>query len=487
MEPPATGRPPPARPGQNVNLADRVGSVCAAMGLGLVTDLYELNMAASYLRRGMTAPATFSLFVRELPPGRGFVVAAGIEDCLDHLQSFGFGTDDLEWMSSHGFAAETVHALSGVRFTGDVHAVREGEILLAGEPLLEVTAPLPEAQLVETFLLNQVTFQSAIASKAARCRLAAGDMALVDFALRRTHGVDAGLAVARVCAMAGFAGTSNVEAARCFGLRAAGTMAHSYVEAFDDEVAAFAAFVEDLPGPCTFLVDTYDTIEGVEAAIEVVRRLHVDQEDPERRLAVRIDSGDLAVLSGKARGLLDAAGLHRVGIFVSGALDEYALEDLRTAGAPIDAAGVGTRVGVSADAPYLDSVYKLVAVDGRPVAKLSPGKESLPGAKQVWRREGAPDVLARREEGGPAGARALLRRAMTAGRRLEPRETLDAARERVEQGLAQLPAEARRIRDPVAPAAVVSDALGALQRETTDRLRRDVLAKSRARGAPQET
>jgi nicotinate phosphoribosyltransferase len=481
---PAAGRPG-AR--QNVNQTRGVGSVCAAMGLGLVTDLYELNMAASYLRRGMTMPATFSLFVRELPPQRGFLVAAGIEDCLDHLESFGFGAEDLEWMSSHGFTAGTVRDLSGVRFSGDVHAVSEGEVLMAGEPLLEVTAPLPEAQLVETFLLNQVTFQSAIATKAVRCTLAAGDMALVDFALRRTHGVEAGLAVARVSAMAGFVGTSNVEAARRFGLRAAGTMAHSYVEAFDNEEAAFAAFVEDLPGPYTFLVDTYDTMEGVEAAVEVVRRLHLDQDDPDRRLAVRIDSGDLAELARRARELLDASGLQRVGIFVSGALDEYSLEDLRRAGAPIDAAGVGTRVGVSADAPYLDSVYKLVAVNGRPVAKLSPGKESLPGAKQIWRRDGVSDVLARREEEGPRGGRALLHPVMSAGRRLAVRETLDTPRTRVAQGLAWLPAEARRIRDPEAPAVVISDALGALDRQTTERLRLEVLARSRARSSVQGT
>src|SRR5579863_6491504 len=219
------------------------------MSLALLTDLYELNMAASYLRRDMIYPATFSLFVRELPKDRGFVVAAGVDDCLDALERFGFSDDDADWLASHGFPADALEALVELRFTGDVHAVGEGEVLLANEPLLEVTAPLPEAQLVETMLLNLVTFQSAIATKAVRCKLAAGAMTLVDFALRRTHGPDAGLAAARVSAIAGFVGTSNVEAARRFGLRAVGTMAHSYIEAFDDESAAFAAFVEDLPGP----------------------------------------------------------------------------------------------------------------------------------------------------------------------------------------------------------------------------------------------
>ncbi|MGH8981568.1 MAG: nicotinate phosphoribosyltransferase, partial [Acidimicrobiales bacterium] len=358
------------------------------MGLALVTDLYELKMAASYLRRSMTASATFSLYVRELPPTRGFLVASGLEDCLGYLESFAFDGDDLAWLGTHGFDAEMLDALATTRFTGDVHAVPEGTVVLAGEPLLEVTAPLPEAQLVESYLLNQITYQTGLASKAVRCTLAAGDIELVDFALRRTHGVEASMAVARAGAMAGFIGTSNVEAARRHGLTAAGTMAHSYVEAFIDETAAFAAFAEDLPGPYTFLVDTYDTFEGVRRAAALIGSL-----DLPAPLAVRIDSGDLCALAFGAREILDAAGLHDVKIFLSGALDEYALERLREAGAPVDAAGVGTRVGVSADAPYLDSVYKLVSYAGRPVVKLSPGKETLPGPKQVWRRPEHPDLL----------------------------------------------------------------------------------------------
>lgn len=463
-----------------------VDSVSAAMGLALVTDLYELNMAASYLHRGMTFPATFSLFVRELPEQRGFVVAAGIEDCLDYLQSFRFTDEDTEWLATHGFPPPMVEALSGIRFTGDVHAVREGDVVVANEPLLEVTAPLPEAQLVETFLLNQVTFQSAIATKAVRCRIAAGEIPLVDFALRRTHGVEASMAVARVSAMAGFTGTSNVEAARRFGLRAVGTMAHAYVEAFADEQHAFSAFVEDIPGPYTFLVDTYDTLEGVRAAADVVRRMGLDEGD-HPRLAIRIDSGDLGALAREARFILDAAGLIDVGIFVSGALDEYALERLREAGAPIDAAGIGTRFGVSADAPYFDSVYKLVAVDGRPVAKLSEGKESLPGAKQIWRRAGTPDVLARRDEPGPEGATALLRLAMAGGKRSHQRDDLATLRARLEGGLDSFPAEARRTTNPVAPVAAISDSLRALDRETTARLRNHVVSNRRSLSTLQDT
>jgi nucleotide-binding universal stress UspA family protein len=215
------------------------------MGRALITDLYELNMAASYLRRGMTGPATFSLFTRDLPRGRGFLVAAGLADCLDYLESFAFTSEDLDWLRGAGFGEDTVRRLGRLRFTGDVHAVPEGRVVLPGEPLLEVTAPVAEAQLVETFLLNQVTFQTAIATKATRCRLAAPGIELVDFALRRTHGVDAGMAVARVSAIAGFAATSNVEAARRYGLQAAGTMAHSYIEAFRDEADAFRAFAQE--------------------------------------------------------------------------------------------------------------------------------------------------------------------------------------------------------------------------------------------------
>ena len=255
--------------------------------------------------------------------------------------------------------------------------------MFAGEPLLEVTAPIAEAQLAETVLLNHVTFQTAVATKAARCVLAARGAQLVDFAFRRTQGIDAGMAVARASAIAGFTATSNVAAARRYGLAATGTMAHSFIEAFDDEQAAFTAFAEDFPGMTTFLVDTYDTGRGVHNAIEVTRRLRLPGP-----VGVRLDSGDLAALARMARAMLDEAGLADARIFASGGLDEYAIAGLAAAGAPIDAYGVGTKMGVSADAPYLDSAYKLAAYDGRPVMKLSAGKTSPPGAKQVVPRPG---------------------------------------------------------------------------------------------------
>lgn len=414
----------------------------------LLTDLYELNMAASYLRRAMTGTATFSLFVRRLPPQRGFLVAAGLEACLEQLEHFHFEPDELAYLGQLGFDDRTVKAFAGLHFTGDVHAVPEGRIVFANEPLLEVSAPIAEAQLVETVLLNLVTFHTAVASKAARCQLAArGRIQLVEFGLRRTQGVEAGLAAARAAGLVGFAGTSNVEAARRYGMTPAGTMAHSYIEAFPNELEAFRAFAQDSPGRATFLVDTYDTLEGVDHAIEVIEALGLTAD-----AGVRIDSGDLGALARRARQRLDKAGLGHVRIFVSGDLDEVRLAELVASGAPVDAAGVGTRLGVSADAPYLDTVYKLVAFDGRPVLKLSAGKSTFPGAKQVFRGPGLSDVLALRHEPGPEGTEPLLEPAMVAGRRLsapdDPVSILAAARERFEADCALLPPATRRIADP---------------------------------------
>ena len=437
---------------------------------GLLTDLYELNMAASYLRRGMTAPATFSLFVRNLPASRGFLVAAGVDDCVEWLEQFSFGPADLRYLAGIGFDDDTVTAFGALRFTGDVWVVPEGRMVFANEPILEVTAPIAEAQLVETYLLNQVTFQTTLATKAARCRIAAaGRIELVDFGFRRTQGIEAGLAVARLSAMVGFGATSNVEAARRFGLHPAGTMAHSYIEAFPTELAAFYAFATDLPERTTFLVDTYDTLSGVAHAIEVIRRLGL-----EHHAGIRLDSGDLAQLAVDARRLLDAAGLPEVRIFVSGGLDEHDLARFASAGVPIDAAGVGTRMGVSADAPYLDSAYKLVAYDGRPVAKLSVAKATLPGAKQVFRGPGLADLIALRDEEAPPDAVRLLEPAVRAGLRVRASGSLAAARSRFEADLDQLPDDARSLSDPIAPVARISPALRRVTDEVQATARRQV-------------
>ncbi len=427
----------------------------------LLTDFYELNMAASYLRHGMRAPATFSLFVRNLPPNRGFLVAAGAESCCEWLEQFGFEDEDLAYLAHLGFDDATLESFSELRFTGEVVAVPEGRIIFANEPILEVTAALAEAQLVETYLLNQVSTQTMLATKAARCRLAAAEkIDLIEFGFRRTQGIEAGLAVARLSAMAGFSATSNVEAARRYGLVPVGTMAHSYIEAFEDEVDAFSTFASDFPDQTTFLVDTYNTLAGVARAIEVIK-----SRDLAHRSSIRLDSGDLAELSVAARRLLDSAGLFDVRILVSGGLDEYDLERFVAAGAPINAAGIGTHLGVSADAPYLDSAYKLVAYNGRPVAKLSQGKATLPGPKQIFRSAHLHDEIGCRDEVVPAGAATLLEEMMRSGRRLASLDTLSAARVRFETDLRELPEAARRLTHPVAPTSEVTPRLSRLTKQ----------------------
>jgi nicotinate phosphoribosyltransferase len=439
----------------------------------LLTDLYELNMAASYLRRDMTGTATFSLFVRSLPAARGFLVAAGVESCLDRLSEFRFEEDDIRYLrETQGYAERDLEAFRRLRFTGDVWAIPEGRVALAGEPILEVTAPLPEAQLVETLILNEVTFETTIASKAARCVIAAGGRSVIDFSFRRTQGIEAGIDVARLSSMVGFSATSNVEAARRYGLVAAGTMAHSYIEAFVSEVDAFRAFAQDFPGRATFLVDTYDTISGIKHAIEVIKEFRLSG-----RLGIRIDSGDLVALSKRGRRLLDEAGLQDVRIFASGGLDELTIDQLVRDGAVIDAFGVGTRMGVSADHPYLDTAYKLVSYMGRPVMKLSHGKMSAPGRKQVFRRlKPFGDLVGLHDEKVPAGREPLLEPLMIAGGRRSRRSPIEEAKARFLADLERLPAAARDVRSPKPPVARTSVRLSALTAST-----RRSLAASRKR------
>ena len=422
------------------------------------TDLYEVTMALSYLREDMRAPATFGLFVRALPPGRGFLVAAGLEPALDYLSRFRVGGADVEeFAQALRRPVADLGPLRGLSFDGEVRAVPEGRLVFAGEPLLEVTAPLPQAQLVETYLLSLVCHQTAVASKAARCVLAAAGRPLVDFSLRRTHGPEAGMQAARLCALVGFAGTSNIAAACRYGIPAAGTMAHSYVECFPSEEQAFRAFARTHPGPVTFLVDTYDTDRGVATAARVFADLGLGE-----GCAIRLDSGDLGALARRARTALDTAGLTDVRIIASGGLDEYGVDRLVREGAPIDAYAVGTKVGTAADAPFLDAAYKIVEYDGRPVMKLSSAKVTAPGPKQVFRGPGLRDVIGLANEEPPEGTEPLLRTVMRGGLRTEPPESLTAARGRFEADLANLPEEARRIDDPVAPEPAVSTRLSVL-------------------------
>ena len=389
-------------------------------------------MGESYVREGIAdLPATFQLFCRGLPAGWGYLVAAGLDDVLGYLERLRLHTDELGYLASTGlFSDRLIETLSDLRFTGDVRAMAEGTLFFPGEPVLEITAPLLEAQLVETVVLNQVHFQSLLASKAARCVDAADGRRLVDFALRRTHGGEAGLKVARSAYIAGFDATSNVLAGRVFGIPLAGTMAHSYVECFADEVEAFAAFTRAYPDGSTLIIDTYDTVEGARRAAHVARAV---ASQGGRVAGVRLDSGDFLKLSVLVRQILDGEGLGDVAIFTSGSLDEREIARLLAQGAPIDGFGIGSKLGVSADAPYLDMAYKLAVFDGRPVLKLSAGKATLPGAKQVWRRHTAgrfvQDLIALADEDVPDGDEPLLRSVMTHGKRTSF-DSLEAARAR---------------------------------------------------------
>lgn len=404
----------------------------------LLTDLYQLSMLQAYFREQRFDEAVFSLHFRRLPRARNYVLACGLDDALAYLETLRFGPEDLAALRAlGGFADDFLDWLALLRFRGDVYAVPEGTPVFPEEPLLEVVAPLPQAQLVETALLNLVHFQSVLASKAARVIHAARGRPVVDFALRRMHGGDAALRGARAFYLAGVSATSNVLAAWCYGIPATGTMAHSYVEAHDSEAEAFRDFCALYP-ETTLLVDSYDTLEGVRRVVALARELGAAF----RVQAVRIDSGDLGGLAVRAREILDAAGLGRVRIFASGGLDEARVADLVAAGAPIDAFGVGTQMGVSNDAPSLEMAYKLTACGGRGRLKTSPGKRILPGRKQVFRLEergvALRDVLARHDESLPG--RALLEPVMRAGERLPAgRVTLAAAREHAAAALAALP------------------------------------------------
>jgi nicotinate phosphoribosyltransferase len=406
----------------------------------LVTDLYELTMAAAYGAGVGEREASFELFVRSLPPQRRFLVAAGLDDALAGLEDWHFAPDDIDYLRGLGlFPADFLDRLGDVGFTGEVWAVPEGEVVFQGEPLVRVTAPLVEAQLVETWLLNRIGSQTLLASKAARVALACGDRAFVDFSARRDHGVDAAMAAARSAWLAGAAGTSLVAAGRRWGLPLSGTMAHSFVMSFDDERDAFRAYARTFPQGVVLLIDTYDTVEGARRAASVAREL---ADEGITISGVRLDSGDLASLSVAVREILDAAGLRDVDILASGDLDEHSVSTLVAGGAPIDAFGIGTQLGTSADAPALGAVYKLVEDAAGPKMKLAEGKVTLPGRKQVWRLPDR-DVVALHDEDVPGG-RPLLAQVMAAGRRVGA-EPLAESRARCAAALAALPPDLRSL------------------------------------------
>ncbi len=450
--------------------------------IGLLTDFYELTMAQSYFAEGMDGEATFSLFVREYPPGRGYLVAAGVDDALDCLAALSFNDDSVEYLRDTGvFTEDFLGYLREFRFTGSVRAMSEGTLFFADEPVLEVTAPVIAAQLAETIVINQIQYQTLLATKSARCVDASEGRPLADFAARRTHGSEAALRMARTSYMAGFGATSNVLAARRYGIPPTGTMAHSYITSFDNEADAFRAYARRFPDRSILLLDTYDTINAAHIAVDVAKEMEADGH---RLTGVRLDSGDFDDLSRQVRRILDAAGLDYVRIVASGGLDEYELERLIQGGAPIDMFGVGTRVGVSADAPYCDMVYKMVCYDGRPVMKLSTGKSSLPGGKQVFRQRSADgkmvgDVIALDHEEVDS-AQPLLELTMSDGRRLMPAGTIDAARQRVADGLASLLEQYRKLTAPARYPVSVSDGVQRLETQ----IRGDIEQASFLRSSP---
>jgi nicotinate phosphoribosyltransferase len=426
----------------------------------LLTDLYQLTMLQGYFDQGMEDTAVFEFFSRQLPPTRGFLMAAGLEQVLDFLEHVRFTPQELDWLAQTGrFSREFIDYLERLRFTGDVHAMPEGTIFFPPEPIIRVTAPLPQAQLVETRLINLLHFQTLIASKAARAVLVAHGKGVIDFGLRRAHGAEAGVLAARASYLAGFAGSATVLAGFLYGVPVYGTMAHSFVQAHDDETEAFEHFASAQPDNVVLLIDTYDTEAGAEKVVALAPRLR--QKDI-RIKGVRLDSGDLADLAHKVRRILDAGGLTETRIVASGNLDEEAVQTLVNSAAPIDDFAIGTRLDTSVDAPYLDCAYKLEEYAGKARRKRSTGKATWPGRKQVYRQLGpdgrmAGDVVTLEDD--PQQGEPLLQLVMHAGQRLYPSLPLSVVREHAAAELACLPEHIRQIEGEPAYAVSIARAL----------------------------
>lgn len=414
----------------------------------LLTDLYQLTMLQGYYEQGMDETAVFEFFVRDLPSERGFLLAAGLEQVLQYLENLHFTAEEREYLKSTGrFSAGFVDSLAVLRFTGDVQAMAEGSVFFPNEPILRITAPLPQAQLVESRVINLLHYQTLVASKAARCVLAAPGKLLVDFGMRRSHGGEAGLLAARAAYLAGFDGSSTVLAGPAFGVPGYGTMAHSFVQAHDLETAAFEHFAHAQPDNVVLLIDTYDTEAAAQKVVELAPRL------AQRGInvkAVRLDSGDLFAHARQVRAILDAGGLQQTRLFCSGNLDEHQLRAFVEKDVPMDGFGVGTLMDTSADAPYLDCAYKLQEYAGIARRKRSEGKGTWPGRKQVYRRYDDNGVMAADivtlEDDVQAG-RALLRPVMQAGKRMQPLPSLAESREHAQRELQTLPTPLRTFQE----------------------------------------
>ena len=412
----------------------------------LLTDLYELTMAQAYLEQGMTGPAVFEFFVRKLPPNRNFLVAAGLEQVLSYLAELHVTQEELVWLDRSGrFSSRFLHYLETLRFTGDVDAMPEGTVFFPHEPILRVAAPLPQAQLVESRVMNLLNFQTMVTSKAARSVLVAGGKPLIDFGLRRAHGAEAGLLAARASYLSGFAGTATVLAGKVFGIPLYGTMAHSFVQAHEDELLAFEHFAQAHPENVVLLIDTYDTEAAAQKVVSLVSKLNA-RGIPVK--GVRLDSGDLAEHARKVRRILDEGGLSHTQILASGNLDEYRLRDLVKNAVPIDSFAVGTAMTTSSDAPSLDCAYKLQEYEGRPTRKRSEGKATWPGRKQVYRylttdARLSHDIVTTDRDRRPGEP--LLRPVMREGRRLELAPDLVEVRQYAAAQLGQLPKPLRAL------------------------------------------
>lgn len=427
----------------------------------LLTDLYELHMMQAYHAEGMEGLAVFDFIVRTLPAGRNFLVAAGIENVLAFLEGLRFGPEELAWLHGSGrFSEHFLRYLNGFRFTGKVDAMDEGTVFFAGEPVLRVTAPIGQAQLIESRVINLLQFSILVASKAVRCVLAAQGREVVDFGMRRAHGAEAALLTARCSFLAGFEATATVLAGQRYGIPVAGTMAHSYIQAHATEEQAFAAFAHGYRGACTLLVDTYDVPRAMGRVVALARQLR--DAGTGQIGAVRIDSGDLAEQARLVRAILDEAGLRDVRIAVSGDLDEYRIAQLVAAQAPIDSFGVGTRVATSADAPYLDCAYKLAEYDGKGRRKRSAGKQTYPGRKQVFRRLDDAGLIVHDTVGletEHVRGTPLLQPVMLAGNRCCPPWPLAHMRQTLRGQLASLPPRLRELEPGAPPPVLVSPGL----------------------------
>lgn len=436
----------------------------------VLTDLYQLAMLKAYHDRGMDQTAVFEFYIRNLPAQRNFLMAAGLEQVLEYLENLQFTSQEMAWLKSSGrFPADFVDSLKDFRFTGDVDALPEGTLFFPNEPVVRITAPLSQAQLAESRIINILQMQTLTTSKAARMVLTAPGKMLLDFGLRRAHGAEAGLFVARASYLAGFDGSATVAAEPYFGIPVFGTMAHSYIQAHTDETAAFRDFAHSWPDNTIFLLDTYDTVQAAHKVVALARDL---KKEGISIHGVRLDSGDLVKLSKQVRSILDEGGLKDTRIFASGNLDEYALEQLIAKRAPIDGFGIGTRLAVSEDAPTLECVYKMQEYDGQPRRKRSEGKSTWPGKKQIFRTFDAQgkmqeDHLAIENETLPGEP--LLKPCMRQGKRLSPPVPLEQLRAHAAQQLDRLPESLRSLK-PESPYPVhISQEI----RELADRLDRE--------------